>query len=362
MPPSKASPRTRAIKTLEIAADLMAGVTTGSAGWGDRAEALEKAMTRVLAEMPEMGEEEGEMIAVDNGSAPAAMLSAEAHLRASSDMMAKAAAALEKAGNAAANKDVRDALGELQDHLTLRDLWNRMAQLKMEVRSAADSVAQAKEEAVAVVRANFKDHAARARANEAIGKAQATQAAAAKAYEAAVAKLQAAELDPANAESGYVFPRPPPAAQVGMPVSAALAATHPPAEPSKQEQRYDDVQQGKRAKTDVPPQPLPAEAATAAAAAAAAAAEREQAVLKGKFDLLCKKVRGFGDIAEYMFKDDGTGSEVNETLDSLQDVLKKLTSDPHNVSLTELTKNVNESVTEELSKINQSWDVLAGQD
>ena len=360
MPPasaSKASPRTRAIKTLETAADLIGGVTTG---WGDRAEALEKAMTRVLAVMPEVGEEEGEMIAVDNGSAPAAMLSAEAHLRASSDMMAKAAAALEKAGNAAANKDVRDALGELQDHLTLRDLWNRMAQLKMEERSAADSVAQAKEEAVAVVRANFRDQAARTRADEAIRKAQATQAAAAKAYEAAVAKLQAAKLDPANAESGYVFPRPPPAAQVGMPVSAASAATHPPAEPSKQDQRYDDVQKGKRAKTDVPPQPPSAEAA---AAAAAAAAERERTVLKGKFDLLCKKVRGFGDIAEYMFKDDGPGSsEVNETLDSLQDVLKKLTSDPHNVSLTELTKNVNESVTEELSKINQSWDVLAGQD
>ena len=338
----------------------MGGVTTG---WGDRAEALEKAMTRVLAEMPEVGEEAGEMIAVDNGSAPAAMLSAEAHLRASSDMMAKAAAALEKAGNAAANKDVLDGLRELQDHLTLRDLWKRMAQLKMEERSAANSVAQAKEEAVAVVRTNFRDQAAQTRAKEAISKAQATQAAAAKAYEAGVAKLQAARLDPANAESGYVFPRQPPAAQVGMPVSAASAATHPPAEPSVEEQRYDDAQKGKRAKTDEPSQPLPAEAATAAAAAATAAAQRERAVLKGKFDLLCKKVRGFGDIAEYMFKDDGAGSsEVNETLDSLQDVLKKLTSDPHNVSLTELTKNVNESVTEELSKINQSWDVLAGQD
>ena len=196
------------------------------ADWGDKAKPLEEALARVLEAMPEVGEEDGGMIAVDNGSAPAAMLSAEVHLRASSAMMVKAAAALQKVGSAAEHRDVLSGLRELEAHLTLRDVWSRGAQLQMEKSNAAESATQAEE----VVKAAFKaaDQAAKDAAIEALNQARAAAGTAADAYEAAKAKLKGAGLDIEQAERGAIFPRQPPAAQVGMPSSAALTLTLTP--------------------------------------------------------------------------------------------------------------------------------------
>jgi hypothetical protein len=124
---------------------------------------------------------------------------------------------------------------------------------------------------------------------------------------------------------------------------------HRPAEPSANDQRYSQAQSGK-AKAPVAPPPPTAEAAT----------EAERTKLKGKFEATVQKVSGFGGILNHIMKSGGA-AEVTETLATLEAVLKKLTSAPHNIPLTELTGGVDAGVTEQLKEFGQPWNVLAGQ-